>query len=493
MQLPAPPLLKTTIIQLNKDIDPVDNNYEILTNEYSNNGTAMTSLSLSLAISEDQPRKKRRRSSLFVDDEELARRRNETKQLHSIIEKRRRVKINREFEALKYLIPACPTTDASTKRASSNSNSSKIDGMYKLTILKSAVEYILYLHHIIQRQHSLLAHHDEYRYDIAYTTVPLDVNQYRNIDKEFDFGELGRRAEARMEAKPEQRTAQRPETRSDKRSDKRSEKRSEKRSDKRTTSEHRPEQAQPKRSDSMAVSRSRCETISEEPREPARQNTSAPRAKSESYMFSQLPTPDVTPDIAPILSLLTKYSESQQSAAKATTRPGNVQVSTRTGAPDVAGRSSNMSNSTSSTSSSLRPSNTTGPAGRDETDLCDLDALNKAFLFDQAIHRSGSLSLNTSPFTIPIKSHVKRNAFYLPDPALSLNSSGASSNADLPTIGEQTLPSRTYLKPRIPLANYLASTTDEVDMDDLTEGERLEDASKTLLALRKPSIDQLLN
>ena len=40
MSLPSPPVLKTTIIQLNKELDPEDdnNNYEILTNDYNNYG-----------------------------------------------------------------------------------------------------------------------------------------------------------------------------------------------------------------------------------------------------------------------------------------------------------------------------------------------------------------------------------------------------------------------------------------------------------------------
>ena len=45
MSLPSPPVLKTTIIQLNKELDPEDdnNNYEILTNDYNNYGSSNTS------------------------------------------------------------------------------------------------------------------------------------------------------------------------------------------------------------------------------------------------------------------------------------------------------------------------------------------------------------------------------------------------------------------------------------------------------------------
>lgn len=230
MSLPSPPILKTTIIQLNKELDPEDdnNNYEILTNDYNNYGSSNTSEAGSIPTSpiievsgstksgSGLPnKKKRRRSTANIDSEELAKRKNETKQLHSIIEKRRRIKINREFEALKYLIPACrnchssssgiATPTSSTKKATTNNNNNgnKIDGMYKLTILKSSVEYILYLHHIIQKQHQLLSLVNGgentsgdtiteklkalEEFDIDFAKVPLNVNQYRNIDKDFNF------------------------------------------------------------------------------------------------------------------------------------------------------------------------------------------------------------------------------------------------------------------------------------------------------------------
>lgn len=459
MHLPAPPVLKTTIIQLNKDIDPEDNNYEILTKEYSNSSaTPMATTSLSLSISEEQPRKKRRRSSSFVDDEELARRRNETKQLHSIIEKRRRIKINREFEALKYLIPACRNTDNSTKRNAASNNSSKIDGMYKLTILKSAVEYILYLHHIVQKQHHLLKDLvDHYDYDVAYSTAPLDVNQYRNIDKEFNFSELGSKA-SELAASTSQRTRFE------------------------SITEHEPlEYQRPK-------SRQPVRTVGP---------TSHPRANSDSVATvrsSQLPTPDVTPDIAPILSLLSRYSDQQQ------TLPSQAQTI-------PAGRlSKSLSNSLSNSSANIQEQGLptrmeAGSSGGSSHTFYlqhDIDTLNKTFLFDSSMHKSGSVSSSTSPFTIPIKSQVKRGAFYLPDPALSGNSSSVSSTSELPTVGAaQALPKKMYFKSKVPPTNVVVNgglTDAEMEVDEeMTEGDRLEDASKTLLTLRKPSIDRLLN
>lgn len=188
--LPAPPSLKTTIIQLNKDLDQDNGNFEILTNEYKGKSSSVNqSPCLSPVLNVQQQKKKRRRSNSNVNDEELAKRKFETKQLHSIIEKRRRIKINREFEALKYLIPACRLSKPENK--SSANNNSKIDGMYKLTILKSSVEYILYLHHLIQKQLDVIKSFDSsFNFDLNFSKFPLDVNEYRNIDKDFSFVKL---------------------------------------------------------------------------------------------------------------------------------------------------------------------------------------------------------------------------------------------------------------------------------------------------------------
>lgn len=395
MRLPAPPLLKTTIIQLNKDIDPDDNNYEILTNEYSGGGSAALAPA---APQDEQPRKKRRRSLLFVDDEELARRKTETKQLHLIIEKRRRIKINREFEALKYLIPACRNTDSGAKRGAS-SNGNKIDGMYKLTILKLLVEYILYLHHIVQQQHQMLAQQvPEYNYDVSFSAVPLDVNQYRNIDKDFDFSELAASA-----APP-------------------------------------PPQLQ----------KFRFEPIQEEAAKPPHNPQNVPRAKSDTYASaksSQLPTPGVTPDIAPILSLLSKYTNDtqlqQQILQQKLQRPQH-----------------------------------------------DLDQLSKTFSFDTVRQLSGLVSNSTSPFTIPIKLLVKKTSFYLPDPALpsSLPLDLPPPNADSPNLSK---PKKMFFKTRVPPNNMVAEISEPAKEGD--DGERREDASRALLTLRKPSMEMLLN
>lgn len=253
--LPTPPVLKTTIIQLNKELDSDENNYEILTNDYLDKSPSGSSLDIANKSSM-QSRKKRRRSSANVDQEELAKRKHETKQLHSIIEKKRRIKINREFEALKYLIPACRTTTASSSNSptikpfnkqlqSSSNNGNKIDGMYKLTILKSSVEYILYLHHIIQKQHDLLTSSNiNYDFDVDFARIPLDVNQYRDIDKDFNFKSLV--------------------------------------------------------NDLDPLNRFNINTIHES------KDDEDDMESDESS--TQLPSPDVTPDMAPILTLLNKYT-----------------------------------------------------------------------------------------------------------------------------------------------------------------------------------------
>lgn len=406
MQLPAPPLLKTTIIQLNKDIDPDDNNYEILTNEYANKSASSLA---SASIYEEQPRKKRRRSSLFVDDEELARRKSETKQLHSIIEKRRRIKINREFEALKYLIPACRNTDNGSKRqpASAN-NGNKIDGMYKLTILKLSVEYILYLHHIIQRQHELLEQSgQDYQYDVGFSSIPLNVNQYRNIDKEFDFSELA----AATPVAP-------------------------------------------------SAPKFRFQPMKEIHEEDIEQNEAKGplRARSETYTStsrSQLPTPDVTPDIAPILSLLNKYSNDAQLQQQILRQQGQLAPEKKRMLPQ------------------------------------EIEALNSAFLFDSARTRSGSDSTSTSPFTIPIKSLVKKATFYLPDPALSNKSPSSSPLSGSDTNAAAAKPKKMFFKSKVPSTNLVANVGGDGDDDD--DGNRVHDATKALLTLRKPSIEKLLN
>lgn len=345
--LPNPPVLKTTIIQLNKELENDDNNYEILTNEYSNNSPATTSLNTN---SDQVAKKKRRRSSTNVDSQELAKRKHETKQLHSIIEKRRRIKINREFEALKYLIPACRYSNSETSNKKNNANNNnKIDGMYKLTILKSSVEYILYLHHIIQQQHNLIRDED-YKFDINFSKIDLDVNKYRNIDHEFCFKSL---LDSSLKKK------------------------------------------------NLNFINEAEESIEEE---------------NPDILFNkesnQLPSPEITPDMAPILSMLNKYNTDNKET------------------PII-------------------------PRG----------------------------SFGISPFTKPLKSTTSNSNynFILPDPAISTSDNTHADNH----------PRKKLFKSKVPPNNTIIQSSPIL----LAESGKLsdQDASKTLLALRKSSIDSLLN
>lgn len=68
-----------------------------------------------------------------ISDSEL--KRNARRTAHSEIERRRRSKMNQEFESLKILVPACQQT------ISSNGNT----GLHKLVILQETVEYVRYL------------------------------------------------------------------------------------------------------------------------------------------------------------------------------------------------------------------------------------------------------------------------------------------------------------------------------------------------------------
>ncbi len=92
---------------------------------------------------------------------------------HSVIEKRRRVKMNQEFVNLKQLVPAFRTSLNNRYRSKSNStttvatddknvnhmeekngsssNSVTGAGVYKLTILEETVSYIMYLHEFIMQ------------------------------------------------------------------------------------------------------------------------------------------------------------------------------------------------------------------------------------------------------------------------------------------------------------------------------------------------------
>ncbi|KAL6452987.1 hypothetical protein SBY92_000332 [Candida maltosa Xu316] len=424
MTLPTPPVLKTTIIQLNKELDPEDNsnNYEILTNEYNNDNNVTQTIpnSPTFEVTTNMPnKKKRRRSTANIDSEELAKRKNETKQLHSIIEKRRRIKINREFEALKYLIPACRSSTPPNKKAntsnnnSSSNNGNKIDGMYKLTILKSSVEYILYLHHIIQKQHELITSSSDklQDFDIDFAKVPLNVNQYRNIDKEFNFKDLLTDLEGSSDIK---------------------------KSSSRTIIEE-DETDSPEGDEE---DKSRSASITSVPQ-------SCPPSLSSSLNGrhrSSLPTPDFTPDMAPIMTALNKYSAT----------------------------------------------NTNGIAG------------NRKGSYPVSPHTVGLKSSNPSPFTIPLKSTLSNSS----SPALqSINNPNKSYTASVgnlkfalpdPAVNPSSQLNDVVPRRRKRVAGQIPEEDEEMNETENTSEEDVikladQDASKTLLSLRKSSIDSLLN
>ncbi|ODQ78935.1 hypothetical protein BABINDRAFT_168103 [Babjeviella inositovora NRRL Y-12698] len=220
--VPPPPKFKPTIIQMKTSFSPViSNTNSVFSNDYELSllfpvdyappalpkpsplmgPKGYASSPLLYPLDEAPAVKRRRRSSNSISPTELAKRKQENKTAHSIIEKKRRIKMNREFEALKFLIPACreanllqsPPMGASiASSAASSSNNGKIDGMHKLTILQASVEYILYLHRIIELQNTELATQAPSAnkwelFDIGFTQFGLNINEYRNIEQDFDF------------------------------------------------------------------------------------------------------------------------------------------------------------------------------------------------------------------------------------------------------------------------------------------------------------------
>ncbi|KAG5422354.1 hypothetical protein I9W82_001449 [Candida metapsilosis] len=447
MGFPSPPALKTTIIQLNKELDADGNNknYEILTNNYSNTPVDKSPIGASDDSTPTSPnlealgpnKKKRRRSTANIDSEELAKRKHETKQLHSIIEKRRRIKINREFEALKYLIPACrncnntsssdDSSSPSKKTSSAGSgNGNKIDGMYKLTILKSSVEYILYLHHIIQKQQELIMSDSTdslaKEFNIDFAKVPLDVNQYRNIDVDFNFKALLNE----VEGTEGQVSRQQVESTGIK-----SSRSSWIPSDNKIIEEKEEEEEDNSRQNSDGDDNginSRSSSVA-----PSLSSVPSQMSIASSNKLS-LPTPDFTPDMAPIFTILNKYADT------------------------------------------------------------NMDRRNRKASFPISPQTFAVRSANPSPFTNPLKSTLSNspsmrksnynnvatgNAFTLPDPAITPTHSMPRDR-----LNGEALSTRASSSSRSP------EYKDE-DMNVQEEDEQC--ASKTLLALRKSSIGNLLN
>lgn len=141
--------------------------------------------------------RKRRRSSQISSREELEQKRRELRTQHSIIEKKRRIKMNREFEALKFMVPACRVSILNGLNENSFETSNM---MHKLTILQSTVEYIKYLHLVIQLLKLQMLTPKPTRVffkewfrrndNLKFVNFDLDLQKYRNIEKKFDFEEM---------------------------------------------------------------------------------------------------------------------------------------------------------------------------------------------------------------------------------------------------------------------------------------------------------------
>ncbi|GMM34883.1 hypothetical protein DASC09_022080 [Saccharomycopsis crataegensis] len=203
---PAPPSFKSTIIQIKPN-------------------SKIPQISSSKQTGTPRPQRKAASKRKFTDDEEddnkdinddtnahskltngskstasnssANKKKKDTKVSHSMIEKKRRVKLNREFEVLKILVPACRNSILN-----SNNNSNQInDGMYKLAILQASVEYINYLHEIIRlmyQKNQLQSQGNSHNKNIKNTDnmnfakLSLCLENYRNLDYDFNFSEIMR-------------------------------------------------------------------------------------------------------------------------------------------------------------------------------------------------------------------------------------------------------------------------------------------------------------
>ncbi|KAH3682745.1 hypothetical protein WICPIJ_006280 [Wickerhamomyces pijperi] len=190
LSIPAPPDLKPTIIQMqaSNSINGPD--------DYQNQGMAN-------GLSAPQPQKRRRRRSstslASITPSELAQRQKEHKTAHSNIEKKRRIKMNREFEALKFLIPAIRNNLIGANGETSGTLSNG-EQLYNLTILQSSVDYIRYLHKVILAQEQALNEltgHAENGESaglddaLSFANVDINTESYRsNLEAEFDFKKI---------------------------------------------------------------------------------------------------------------------------------------------------------------------------------------------------------------------------------------------------------------------------------------------------------------
>ena len=224
--LPPPPIFKPKFISSNSspiisNNDSVSNSNNTNTNfltssfisndEYNKNNlynhspsispmTRFTNLPLPNDIDELPNPKKRRKSSInngLSTNDQIERKKKDLKTQHSIIEKRRRIKMNREFDALKFLIPACRLNILSNIE---NNNTDIIDSMHKLTILQSTVEYIKYLHLIIKLLKLQMLKQKSNRNNVKnwllknnnldFCNFDIDLQKFRDLNNDFNLLEL---------------------------------------------------------------------------------------------------------------------------------------------------------------------------------------------------------------------------------------------------------------------------------------------------------------
>ncbi|CCH40568.1 Aryl hydrocarbon receptor nuclear translocator-like protein 1 [Wickerhamomyces ciferrii] len=186
--IPSPPDLKPTIIQMQNNDDDLDKTPNVNPNDPKSPLQQAINSNSSQSSSQSNPntkRKRRRSSSSLISQNEIEKRRREHKTAHSIIEKKRRIRMNREFESLKFLIPACRNN-----LTTSNNNG---EGMYKLTILQATVDYIKYLHQVINIQNDeILKFNPNFndQEDLNFAKININTDLYRNLDNDFNFNKL---------------------------------------------------------------------------------------------------------------------------------------------------------------------------------------------------------------------------------------------------------------------------------------------------------------
>ncbi|ODV84525.1 hypothetical protein CANARDRAFT_191805 [[Candida] arabinofermentans NRRL YB-2248] len=157
----------------------------------------LTSPSINPMIPPSNTVKRRRKSSTVTNQDEIEKKKKELKTQHSIIEKKRRIRMSREFEALKFIIPACRLNILNGFNENNFDNSNL---MHKLTILQSTVEYIKYLHLVIKllklqmltpiQTRSFFIDWLNLNNNLNFIEFDLDLQNYRDIDKSFNFDEL---------------------------------------------------------------------------------------------------------------------------------------------------------------------------------------------------------------------------------------------------------------------------------------------------------------